>query len=80
MDSIGLTGNMAIDILLSIIVVLLGAYARSQNDRINSLETFRENVLMNYVTKQDFNSLAQELKDSLHRIEDKIERLRDAGK
>jgi Tfp pilus assembly protein PilO len=80
MDSIGLTGNMAIDILLSIIVVLLGAYARSQNDRINSLEAFRENVLMNYVTKQDFNSLAQELKDSLHRIEDKIERLRDAGK
>lgn len=78
------TTGGAVDILLSIIVILLGAWARAQDKRIAHLEKFKEDTMnnrtqdaLNYVTKQDFQALAQDLKESLHRIEDKIEKLRD---
>lgn len=74
MDILGFNASTAGEILLAIVCILLGAYARAQEKRIEKLEDFRDTVLTDYVTKMDFNMLAQELKDSLRRIEDKLDR------
>ena len=85
MGDLTITGSGILDGLLSLVVILLGVISRQQDTRIKDLEAFKDAAMtkwtsdaVNYVSKQDFNSLAQELKESLHRIEDKIEKLRDS--
>lgn len=69
--------------LLTIIVILIGAWTRGQDKRLDDLESFRTETLKHreldaksYVTKEEFVGLAKELKAGLQRIEDKIEKLR----
>lgn len=75
---------------LFVIVCLIGEWSRRQDKRIDDaesdLEKFKQLVYLHwekdaitYVTKSDFNSLAKELKESLIRIENKIENLRGGG-
>jgi hypothetical protein len=69
--------------LLSLIVILIGAWCKQQSDRISVLEGFQTKVLehweadaKSYVSKAEFVDLARELKEGLQRIEDKIEKIR----
>lgn len=80
---LGMTVPSLMYALLSLIIALLAAWAKAQESRIKELERFKVHVMekwlsdaQTFVSKADFNALAQELKDSLHRIEDKIEKLR----
>jgi hypothetical protein len=67
--------------LLSVIVLLIGAWCKSQESKIKDLERFKERCMSkwledskSYVNKSDFDSLAKELKESLLRIEGKVEK------
>ena len=62
--------------LLSLIVLLIAAWSRSQDKRLEKLEDFQTDVYKNYVSKAEFNNLIKELKDALIRIEGKIEKLK----
>jgi len=69
--------------LLSLIVLLIGSWSKSQEKRIDMLENFKdqtnsrwEGIAKEYVAKKDFEKSVEEIKQSLRRIEDKIERLR----
>ncbi len=70
--------------LLTLLVLLIGAYAKGLEKKISILETFKDKVqdhwekdAKNYLSKSEFSDFAKELKDSLIRIENKIEKLRE---
>jgi hypothetical protein len=70
--------------LLTLLVLLIGAYARSLEKKIEALESFKDEVLRHreldaktYLSKSEFSDFAKELKDALIRIENKIEKLRE---
>lgn len=70
--------------ILSILVALVAAYAKSLEKRCTNLEKFKDEVLRHweneaktYVSKSEFSEFAKDLKDSLVRIENKIEKLRE---
>jgi uncharacterized protein Yka (UPF0111/DUF47 family) len=83
-------GLMLSDILyglLSIIVILIGAWCKSQETKIQDLSKengeLRKDIAAhweqdarNYVSKTDFTEFAKEIKECLVRIESKIERSR----
>lgn len=91
MSHVIIGGMMLSDVLyglLSLLVLMVGAWCKMQETRIRDLE--REGTAMRkeisekwlqdakaYVTKEDFHSLADELKAALVRIENKIEKLRE---
>jgi hypothetical protein len=75
--------NDLIQWLFWVIVLLIGAWCRSQEKRIDAHEDFKTEVLKHwatearmYMSKADFSEFAKEVKDALLRIEDKIEKLR----
>lgn len=79
----GASWSEILNALLSVILFLIGMMVRSQDKRIENLESFQTDVLKHweldaksYVTKEEFVGLAKELKAGLQRIEDKIEKLR----
>lgn len=70
--------------LMGVIMMLLGGVWKAQASRIKDLEDFNdrvhehwENDAKTYLLKKDFASFAEDIKDALVRIEDKIEKLRD---
>lgn len=83
----GLPMNELIQGLLYVIVLLIGAWCKKQEGEIREHkrenEKLRKEVMERwvkdaetFVTKDDFKGLANELKQTLVRIEDKIEKLR----
>jgi hypothetical protein len=70
--------------LLTLLVMLIGGWCRSQESKIKELEDFKTKIMehwerdaSNYLSKSEFSEFARELKDSLIRIESKIEKLRE---
>lgn len=73
--------------LLSVIVLMMGAWCKSQENKISELAKANVDLrkdmsdkwladAKSYVAKEDFHALANELKESLVRIENKIEKIR----
>ena len=69
---------------LTIILMLFAWLWKSQDRRIKDLESFQDKIhehweddAKTYLLKKDFASFAEDIKDALVRIEDKIEKLRD---
>lgn len=90
MNHVMVGGMLVSDILyglLSLIVLMIGAWCRSQETKIRDLSRENEKLRRemtdkwlkdanDYVNKADFHTLANDLKSASVRIEDKIEKLR----
>lgn len=70
---------------LTIIVLLIGAWSKGQDKRLDDLESFQKTVYAHwekdakeYVTKTEFNNLLKEVKDALIRIETRLQNLKDS--
>jgi hypothetical protein len=70
---------------LTLIVLLIGAWSKGQDRRLDLLESFQKETYSNrekdakeYVTKTEFNSLLKEVKDALIRIETRLQNLKDS--
>lgn len=69
---------------LTIIVILISAWSRAQDKRLDDLESFQKSVYAHwekdareYVSKAELSSLLKEVKDALIRIENRLQNMKD---